>query len=279
MRWAARWWAPDQVVPFITLKCRIASVAFLAAAKADGPVPPPEPARSTTSKSDGMTIRSDANLVRQRRARSMSASPSSLLKRVCRWVSLLDVLRSIRRCATVLQPARFSLSSCHAGLPGTPLTQKAGRMRPALGLLEWVLDLPDDPGRSDRALLNLLDGPTLGDQIEHADPRGDVVLVSDLLSADQEWNVYLPGRDEGTHGDTIGPHQDHQTGYPAPGLPYPPVQVANQLSRFIVERPDKQDDGLMPATDLKPVNDPQPVFQRHCRRFRPSRQRRPGGSP
>jgi len=41
------------------------------------------------------------------------------------------------------------------------LIQKAGRVRPALGLLEWVLDLPDDPGRSDRALLDLLDGPTL----------------------------------------------------------------------------------------------------------------------
>src|SRR2546422_7244455 len=87
MRWAARWWAPDQVVPLITLKCRIASVAFLAAAEADGPVPPPEPARSTTSKSDGMTIRNDATLVRQRSARFMSASPSSLLKRMFRWVS------------------------------------------------------------------------------------------------------------------------------------------------------------------------------------------------
>src|SRR2546427_4050582 len=161
---------------------------------------------------------------------------------------------------------------------GNALTQKAGRMCPARGLLEWVLDLPDNPGRSDRAFLNLLDGPTLRDQIEHADPRRDVVLVCDLLGADQEWNVYLPCRDEGTHGDTIGPHQDHQTGYPAPGLPHPPVQVANQLSRFIAERPDEKDDGLVPATDLEPVNDSQPVFQRQCRRFHPGRQRRPGGS-
>src|SRR5712691_4342428 len=87
MRWAARWWAPDQVVPLITLKCRIASVAFLAAAEADEPVPPPEPARSVTSNSDGMTIRNAATLVRQRSARSMSASLLSLLKSVCRWVS------------------------------------------------------------------------------------------------------------------------------------------------------------------------------------------------
>src|SRR2546428_6775486 len=81
---------------------------------------------------------------------------------------------------------------------GNALTQKAGRMRPAFGLLEWVLDLPDDPGRSDRALLNLLDGPTLRDQIEHVDPRGDVVLVSDLLSADQHWNVCLQALADGT---------------------------------------------------------------------------------
>src|SRR3989304_4128722 len=109
IRWPARSWAPDQVVPLITLKCRIASVAFAAAAEADEPYPPPEPARSATSTSAGMAIRNGANLVRHRSAQFMSASPPSLLK----WVSLvvlLDFPGSIRRCATVLQPARFSLS-------------------------------------------------------------------------------------------------------------------------------------------------------------------------
>src|SRR3990170_6759194 len=80
MRWAARWWAPDHVVPLITLKCRTASVTLFAApAEADEPVPPPEPSRSATSSSDKTTIRNGAHLMRPRRAWSIAASPPSLL--------------------------------------------------------------------------------------------------------------------------------------------------------------------------------------------------------